>query len=56
MVIGILVRARAGRVCFPDLGVVGPRWAPRSSKSVAGRQRAAVGSTPIHSRLAVMEV
>jgi len=45
----ILVRAGAVRVCLPDL-VVGPRWAPRSSKSVAGRQRAAVGSTPIHSR------
>ena len=34
------------------MGVVVSRWMPRSSKSVAGRpERAAVGSTPIHSRL-----
>ncbi len=34
-----------------NLGVVGARWLPRSSKPVAGRaERAAVGSTPIHSR------
>lgn len=33
------------------VGVVGARWPPWSSKSVAGRaERAAVGSTPIHSR------
>ncbi len=33
------------------LGVVGAWWLPRSSKPVAGRaERAAVGSTPIHSR------
>jgi len=35
----------------PNVGVVGARWLPRSSKPVAGRaERAAVGSTPIHSR------
>ena len=33
------------------MGVDVPRWVPRSSKSVGGReQRAPVGSTPIHSR------
>jgi hypothetical protein len=33
------------------VGVDVPRWVPRSSKSVGGReQRASVGSTPIHSR------
>lgn len=34
------------------LGVVVSRWAPQSSKLVAGcAEQAAVGSTPIHSRL-----
>jgi len=34
------------------MGVDVSRWAPRSSKSVGGReQRAPVGSTPIHSRV-----
>ncbi len=37
--------------CYPFEGVVVSRWMPRSSKPVAGRaERAAVGSTPIHSR------
>lgn len=43
-----------GRPFLLDLnvGVIVSRWAPRSSKPVAGRaERAAVGSTPIHSRL-----
>ena len=39
------------RLPITQEGVVVPRWVPRSSKSVAGRaERAAVGSTPIHSR------
>ena len=40
---------------WPIEGVVVSRWMPRSSKSVAGRaERAAVGSTPIHSRQLVI--
>jgi len=32
------------------------RWMPQSSKLVAGRaERAAVGSTPIHSRLYIVQ-
>ncbi len=37
MVFAILVRPYTRKVSLPILGVVGPRWAPRSSKSVAGR-------------------
>ena len=37
MVLSILVRPYTRKVSLPILGVVGPRWAPRSSKSVAGR-------------------
>lgn len=34
------------------VGVIVSRWAPQSSKLVAGcAEQAAVGSTPIHSRL-----